>query len=176
MSLFSFSLFLARYMVMYCFFGGSTGDAIFYNYTVTHGVAPVESGARYSMAFFFDMDNPAVDEDYDIYDDPNEFEVELHNAFPQLELDIVLIYDASSSKEKEKKKDDTHIKREEQWIRVFDDMVPDERTIYLAFEGDLIRAFVAGTSRLVGELEIEYEDGACTVFQIGSVGAELFPK
>jgi len=30
------------------------GDAIFYNYTVEHGVAPVESGKRYSMAFFFD--------------------------------------------------------------------------------------------------------------------------
>mmetsp|Transcript_12697 Transcript_12697/g.23002 ORF Transcript_12697/g.23002 Transcript_12697/m.23002 type:complete len:137 (-) Transcript_12697:336-746(-) len=136
------------------------------------------------MAFFFDMDNPAVDEDYDIYDedddiydDPNEFEVEFHNAFPKLELDIVLVYDASSSlKEKEDKDDDKHNKEDEQWIRVFDDMVPDERTIYLAFEGDLIRAFVAGTSRLVGELEIEYEDGVCTVFQIGSVGAELFPK
>ncbi|KAL7549201.1 hypothetical protein ACHAWF_012470, partial [Thalassiosira exigua] len=36
------------------------GDAIFYNYTVEHGVAPCESGTRYSMAFFYDMDNPAV--------------------------------------------------------------------------------------------------------------------
>jgi len=36
------------------------GDAIFYNYTVRHGVAPIESGVRYSMAFFFDMGNPAI--------------------------------------------------------------------------------------------------------------------
>ena len=31
------------------------GDAIFYNYTVEHGVAACESGTRYSMAFFFDV-------------------------------------------------------------------------------------------------------------------------
>lgn len=31
------------------------GDAIFYNYTVEHGVASCESGTRYSMAFFFDV-------------------------------------------------------------------------------------------------------------------------
>ncbi len=30
------------------------GDAVFYNYTVEHGVAPVESGTRYSMGKRFD--------------------------------------------------------------------------------------------------------------------------
>jgi len=37
------------------------GDVVVHNYTVFHGVAPVKEGSRYSIAFFFDMDNPMIE-------------------------------------------------------------------------------------------------------------------
>ena len=44
------------------------GDAIIYNYTVYHGIAPILSGTRYSLVLFYDMDNPAVEHEKDYYD------------------------------------------------------------------------------------------------------------
>ena len=47
------------------------------------------------MAFFFDIDNPGVRDDFDSVDskdeDENEFEVEIQNNIPDIELDIVLV-------------------------------------------------------------------------------------
>ena len=76
------------------------------------------------MAFFFDMDNPAVREDFDDdsednsedMDDDDTFKVELYNEFPGVELDVLLVYDVVQEKEVR--------------IRVFDKMRPYERTIY----------------------------------------------
>lgn len=39
------------------------GDAIIHNHTVWHGVAPIDEGARYSLIFFFDQDNPMLDDE-----------------------------------------------------------------------------------------------------------------
>jgi hypothetical protein len=36
------------------------GDALIHNYTVWHAVAPIETGTRYSLVLFFDMDNPML--------------------------------------------------------------------------------------------------------------------
>mmetsp|Transcript_21233 Transcript_21233/g.39014 ORF Transcript_21233/g.39014 Transcript_21233/m.39014 type:complete len:380 (+) Transcript_21233:26-1165(+) len=146
-----------------------TGDAIFYNYTVEHGVAPVESGTRYSMAFFFDMDNPAVREDFDDddsednsedvddddmnMDDDDTFKVELYNEFPGVELDVLLVYDVVQEKEVR--------------IRVFDKMRPYERTIYHAVGGDILRAFFADTDKVVSDIEIKRDQSLCTVYQLG---------
>lgn len=89
------------------------------------------------MAFFFDMDNPAVRLDED--DDKDEFEVELHNGF-DMDLDIMLVYDAA--------------KEEETWEMVFDEVIPNETTHYSAYEGDLIRVLRSGTDEVVTEFEI----------------------
>lgn len=132
------------------------GNAIFYNYTVEHGVAPIESGTRYSMAFFFDIDNPGVRDDFDSDDskdeDENEFEVEIQNNIPDVELDIVLVYDV--------------ITRISTWKRIFDKVLPDERAIYFAYEGDLLRAFVAGTETVVSDIEIKRDQYMYTISQI----------
>ena len=37
-----------------------TGDALIHNYTVWHGIAPLDTGTRYSLVLFFDMDNPML--------------------------------------------------------------------------------------------------------------------
>ena len=36
------------------------GDALMHNCTAWYAVAPLVSGARYSLAFFFDVDNPMI--------------------------------------------------------------------------------------------------------------------
>jgi cytidylate kinase len=36
------------------------GDLLIHNYTVWHAVAPLEQGVKYSLLFFFDMDNPEM--------------------------------------------------------------------------------------------------------------------
>ena len=35
------------------------GDVLIHNYSVWHGVAPLISGTRYAISFFYDMDNYA---------------------------------------------------------------------------------------------------------------------
>jgi len=125
------------------------GDAIFYNYTVEHAVAPVERGTRYSMAFFFDMDNPVLRERYDANEE-NDFKVELHNGLPNVELDIVLIHHAFEDQARR---------------RVLDKMKPNETSIYHAFEGDVLRALVAGTDEVVSDIEIDRDQYLYTISQ-----------
>mmetsp|Transcript_28976 Transcript_28976/g.52504 ORF Transcript_28976/g.52504 Transcript_28976/m.52504 type:complete len:129 (-) Transcript_28976:336-722(-) len=121
------------------------------------------------MAFFFDMDNPAVREDFDDddsednsedvddddmnMDDDDTFKVELYNEFPGVELDVLLVYDVVQEKEVR--------------IRVFDKMRPYERTIYHAVGGDILRAFFADTDKVVSDIEIKRDQSLCTVYQLG---------
>jgi len=133
------------------------GDAIFYNYTVEHGVAPVKSGTRYSMAFFFDMDNPAVDEDFeDDNEDEDEFEVELHNGLPDIELDIVQVLD---------------IAKEEVWEIKFDNVTFNETATYYAHEGDRLRALRAGTVEVVFDIDIKRDQPLYTISRSDSTYA-----
>mmetsp|Transcript_20430 Transcript_20430/g.42722 ORF Transcript_20430/g.42722 Transcript_20430/m.42722 type:complete len:377 (+) Transcript_20430:303-1433(+) len=112
------------------------GDAILYNYTVDHATALVESGSRYSMAFLFDMDNPALRED----SGKEILEIELQSMLHGLELDIVLVYDALHEK---------HVSKV-----LFDKITPDVTVTCEAYEGDKLHALVAGTDKLVSEIEI----------------------
>lgn len=119
------------------------GDAVFYNYTVIHGVAPIESGTRYSMAFFFDMDNPAVrlDEDEDDEEEilmEEEFEVAIRNELTNLKLDIFLVHDADGAREDKEK--------------MYSSVRPREVVHYISLEGDLLQAVISGTDHVVSEI------------------------
>jgi len=150
-----------------------TGDAIFYNYTVEHGVAPVDSGTRYSMAFFYDMDNPAVrddfasgsseDEEYGYNSDDKdgiEFTVELHNGLSDMVLDFVRVYDAALE--------------EEVWEKIFEKVAPDEVRIYHSYGGDWLMALVEGTTKAVSEIEIKRDLSVYTVSEMKSLDQDMF--
>ena len=99
------------------------------------------------MAFFFDMDNPAVQNDFDYEDEAEEeeeeeFEVELLNGLPGVELDIVRIHD---------------VFEDQVWKKVFDKVTTNETAVYYAFEGDKLRALISGTNEVVSDIEI-YRD------------------
>merc|ERR1711983_196410 len=147
-----------------------TGDVVFYNYTVEHAVAPVVSGTRYSMAFFFDMDNPAERDDFDSEDDGDEddededdqaeddededdehedneheddkedFGIFLHNGLADNEIDIARVY-----------KTEGH----EMLRKVIRKLSPGAAAIYSAFQGDKLRALVSGTGTAVADFEVE---------------------
>jgi len=117
------------------------GDAVFYNYTVPHGVAPIESGTRYSMAFFFDMDNPAVYEDDSDDGDElevGEFTITLHNDLIGINLDIFLIHEG----------DDTFKEKESMYTEVS----PNDEVDYISLEGDILQVVISGTSQVVSEI------------------------
>ena len=146
------------------------GDAIFYNYTVEHGVAPVESGKRYSMAFFFD-NNPEVEDDLDSNDSDDDngsednedeeefaFDVKLKNELPDQEVDIVLVLKMTN---------------EEIWKKVFDNVKVNETTIYNAYEGDSLKVLKSGTDTVVTELDIKREQALYTIFLNDSAHTEL---
>mmetsp|Transcript_15845 Transcript_15845/g.28636 ORF Transcript_15845/g.28636 Transcript_15845/m.28636 type:complete len:229 (-) Transcript_15845:168-854(-) len=115
------------------------------------------------MAFFFDMDNPAVGEDFEDDDDSgndnnsqdegeNEedeseetdegrFTVELHNDLPDVELNWVLVYDAA--------------RELEVWEIQYERMATGGATIYHAYDGDILVALVEGTEEaIVSKIEI----------------------
>merc|ERR1711983_604575 len=132
-----------------------TGDVVFYNYTVEHAVAPVVSGTRYSMAFFFDMDNPAVRDDFDSEDDEDEddededneheddkedFGIFLHNGLADNEIDIARVYETEGH---------------EMLRKVIRKLSPGAAAIYSAFQGDKLRALVSGTGTAVANFEVE---------------------
>mmetsp|Transcript_45981 Transcript_45981/g.96532 ORF Transcript_45981/g.96532 Transcript_45981/m.96532 type:complete len:138 (+) Transcript_45981:620-1033(+) len=115
--------------------------------------------------FFYDMDNPAVIEDFDDEsensleeekEEEHEFKVELYNESPSVYLDVVLVYDASQNKEVQ--------------ITAFDKMMPNERAIYHAYDGDRLLIFYADTDKVVSEIEIKHEQSLCTVYPLGFFG------
>jgi hypothetical protein len=86
------------------------------------------------MAFFFNMDNPAV------YDDLLQFDIEFHNETPDVELDVILVFDAQRG--------------DNVWEMLFENVVPDERIVYNASEGDILQVLIAGTEQEVDWIEI----------------------
>jgi len=125
-----------------------TGDALLYNFTVYHAVAPIASGTRYSISFFYDFINPAgltnSNEGSDIDEVEahylSEFKVQFQNAISNLPVDLILVYDAAAKREV----------REEIFLK----MVPNEITKYLAIEGDVLVALVAGKDEVVAQIKI----------------------
>ena len=103
------------------------GDAIFYDYSVRHGVAPIESGIRYSMAFFYDWVKESLD-------------VDIRSYLNDIELDFVLVYDAELDKTK---------------FSMLFQKITTEIITYEACEGDVIHVYKSGTEELVTKIEIK---------------------
>lgn len=106
-----------------------------------HGVAPIESGERYSMAFFFDMDNPAMQDDDDEEEEEleeGEFKVELYNGWNDV-IDIVQVIG----------------KEYELTTTVFENVAVNESLDFYGFEGDRLRALQAGGEEILAEFVIK---------------------
>jgi hypothetical protein len=110
-----------------------TGDLVVYNYTLYHGVAPVESGTRYSFVLFYDMDNPAIQEDFEIEDIAVTFYHEIEDA------DISLLWvDTTKSLEGETE-------------MIEEKLLPFEEYPLVSYDGHVFRAVISGTDTVVSE-------------------------
>jgi len=103
------------------------GDAIFYDYSVRHGVAPIETGIRYSMAFFYDWVKESLD-------------VDIRSYLNDIELDFVLVYEAELGREK---------------FSMLFEKITTEIITYEACEGDIIHVYKSGTNELISKIEIK---------------------
>ena len=129
---------------------------------------------QYSMAFFFDMDNPdALDKleegDYPTAKNSEKFEVELHNGLEE-KLDILLLYNHDNEYDEY---DMLEVKE-----RLFSYVPPNNTEVYeRALVGDRIMAVIAGTTQVVSEFEIKFDQSLYSISQIDSVrtlmGAEF---
>ena len=121
---------------------------------------------QYSMAFFFDMDNPAVkdefeestDDDSEEELDEDQFEVELQNALPGIDLDIFQVIEEGDDEVLEHK---------------FENVTYKERTVYVAYEGDKLRVVRAGTSEVLSDIVLQPNKSFYRIARIDSLRSEL---
>ena len=91
-------------------------------------MAPIESGIRYSMAFFYDWVKESLDVDI--------------RSYLNIELDFVLVYDAEWELYRTK-------------FSMLFDKITTEIITYEACEGDIIHVYKSGTEELVTKIEIK---------------------
>lgn len=97
--------------------------------------------------------------DYDNSDNRGASRVKLHNDLPDVDLDIVLVYDAE--------------KKTNTWEMVFDRMTFDEIVTYNAYEGDLLQVVTAGTDTVVLDIEIRLDQSLYKISEMEILGSEL---
>lgn len=111
--------------------------------------------------FFFDMDNPEVEADFDDSrdsgdgeEDEQAFDVKLKNQL-ETEVDIVLVL---------------KMREEEIWKRVLDNVRVNETVVNNAYEGDLIKVLKAGTDEVLQEYELKREQSSIKMSLHDSLG------
>lgn len=130
-----------------------TGDVLIHNFTVWHAVAPIEVGTRYSFVLFYDMDNPAIQDDFGTEDD-DSISVAFYNEIENAPIDLVFVY----------YEDDEEGEEEEEMIEVMErNMQPFRKMSMNSYEGDVFRAVISGTDTVVSEFEMSGDQFLYTI-------------
>lgn len=124
------------------------GDVLIHNFTVWHAVAPLKAGTRYSFVLFYDMDNPAIQEDFDHEEDEDALPVEFHNGMPQ-HVDLAYVYETEEG---------------EAGVDVIEENIPPLETVGLhSYPGHMFQALIHGTETPVCEFVIREEQTTYTI-------------
>ncbi len=110
-----------------------TGDLVIYNYTLYHGVAPVEAGTRYSFVLFYDMDNPAIQEDFE----NDDIAVTFYHEIEDVDISLLWV--------------DTTMSVEGHTVMIEEKLLPFEEYPLNSFDGHVFRAVISGTDTVVSE-------------------------
>lgn len=113
------------------------GDVLIHNFTVWHGVAPVTRGARYSFVLFYDMDNPAIQQDFDKSSDV--IEATFYHEIKDTTIDLVFV-------EGEKK-----------YFMIEEDMPSHVKVEIDTFNGHVFRALKHGTDTVIAEFVMSFD-------------------
>lgn len=142
------------------------GDVLVHNFTVWHAVAPVEAGTRYSFVLFYDMDNPAIREDFPEghpwkgggAEEEGVFTVFFVNEVEDAEIDLVWV------EEREGGDEVLHVVEEK--------MPAKERVGVDTMEGHVFLALVSGTDAVVSRFVMDEEQELYTIASKNAPGTE----
>ena len=115
------------------------GDVLIHNFTVWHGVAPLDKGERYSFVLFYDMDNPIIAD----LDDSSTLPVEFYHEIEDVKVVLAFVEDF---------KDGT-----ETLETIIDDFPPFEEQGLDSFEGHKFRAIVEDTGEVLADIVVSSE-------------------
>jgi hypothetical protein len=141
----------------------NVGDLVIYNYTVYHGVAPVEVGTRYSFVLFYDMDNPAIQGDF--YDKDDGLSVEFYHEITNVNISLVWVDvdsaaygDGSGGTGGDVELLDSSY---EDVIELY--FHPFEPLVQYTYVGDIFRAVITNTSTILAEFVMTPDQTRYTV-------------
>jgi hypothetical protein len=123
-----------------------TGDLVIYNYTLWHGVAPVEAGIRYSFVLFYDMDNPAIQSDFE----EDSFKVTFYHEIEDVEISLVFV--------------DFDLKGPPTDV-IEENMRPFMEYSLYTYVGHVFRAVIRGTDTVVSEFVMSDEQSQYTIME-----------
>ena len=121
------------------------GDILVHNFTVWHAVAPIERGTRYSFVLFYDMDNPAVQRDFDA----NYVDATFYHEITDVTIDLMYV---------EFLVDDNGRRYEETSEVVEEDMQPFEEVSFGSYKGHVFRAVERDSNEVLAEFVIRQDD------------------
>ena len=132
------------------------GDVLIHNFTVWHAVAPIEVGTRYSFVLFYDMDNPAVQVDFD-----GDISATFYHEIEDLEIDLVWV-------EGDEDEEGTET------IHVMESKMPPFTEIYQGtYDGHVFRAMVSGSNTVLDEFVMKSDRVYYTINKNKSTKDEL---
>ena len=130
-----------------------TGDLVIYNYTLYHGVAPVEAGIRYSFVLFYDMDNPAIQSDFE----EDSIKVTFYHEIEDVEISLVFL--------------DFDLKGTPADV-IEENMRPFMEYPLFTYVGHVFRAVIRGTDTVVSEFVMNNNQSRYTIIE-ESIHTEL---
>ena len=134
-----------------------TGDLVVYNYTLYHGVAPVESGTRYSFVLFYDMDNPAIQVDFE-NEQSFAFGIAFYHEIEDADISLLWV--------------DTTIKGHPTKV-IEEKLLPFEEYPLVSYDGHVFRAVISGTDTVVSEFVMRDTQALYTIKMEDTLHAEL---
>jgi hypothetical protein len=124
-----------------------TGDVLVHNFTVWHAVAPLEKGTRYSFVIFYDMDNPAIQVDFQ-----SPLAVEFYHEIEDMDIDLVYVEGDENGSET------IHVVEEK--------MPPFQIAVQETYEGHKFRAVTSGEDTVLAEFEMREDQKLYTIKKI----------
>jgi len=124
------------------------GDVLIHNFTVWHAVAPLEKGTRYSFVLFYDMDNPAIQDDFKLLEGGDEdeeedgaFDIVFYHEITNVDIDLEFINIIEEEDRAES-------------ILMEEKMPPYKKMAMESYVGHVFRAYVSGTDELIQEFAV----------------------
>ena len=118
------------------------GDILVHNFTVWHAVAPIERGTRYSFVLFYDMDNPAIQGDFDA----NYVDATFYHEITDATIDLLYV---------EFLVDENGRRHQETSEVVEEDMQPFEEVNFGSYKNHVFRAVERDSGEVLAEFVID---------------------